>query len=71
MSGTTDKIKGLANEAAGKAKQGIGNAVGSEKLRQEGAAQELKGDAQKLAGDTKNAIKDKADKVADAIDRKF
>lgn len=69
MSGTTDKIKGLANEAAGKAKQGIGNAVGSEKLRQEGAAQELKGDAQKLKGDAKNAIKDGADRVADAADK--
>lgn len=69
MSGTTDKIKGYANEAAGKTKQGIGNAVGSEKLRQEGAAQELKGDAQKLKGDVKNAVKDGADKVSDAVNR--
>jgi uncharacterized protein YjbJ (UPF0337 family) len=30
---------------AGKAKQGVGNLVGSGKLKKEGAAQELKSDA--------------------------
>ena len=44
MSGTTDKISGIANEAMGKAKQGVGSAVGSEKLKGEGAAQD--GDSQ-------------------------
>lgn len=29
MGSTTDKIKGTANEAIGKAKQGIGEATGS------------------------------------------
>ena len=46
MSGNTDKAAGIANEAAGKIKQGVGKAVGSDKLQGEGAAQELKGDAQ-------------------------
>ena len=46
MSGNTDKASGIANEAAGKVKQGVGNAVGSDKLKGEGAAQEAKGDAQ-------------------------
>jgi uncharacterized protein YjbJ (UPF0337 family) len=69
MSGTTDKISGIANEAVGKAKQGIGNVVGSEKLKGEGAAQELKGDAQKAVGDAKNAVKDGANKAADAINK--
>jgi uncharacterized protein YjbJ (UPF0337 family) len=32
--------------AIGKAKQGIGKAVGSDKMKAKGAAQELKGDAQ-------------------------
>ena len=68
MSGTTDKAAGLANEAAGKIKQGVGKAVGSDKLQGEGAAQELKGDAQQLKGDAKNAIKDK---VADAANKKL
>jgi uncharacterized protein YjbJ (UPF0337 family) len=71
MSGNTDKVSGMANEAAGKIKQGVGKAVGSDKLRGEGAAQELRGDAQKLKGDTKNAIKDGVNKVADAANKKL
>jgi uncharacterized protein YjbJ (UPF0337 family) len=47
MGSTADKASGLANEAIGKVKQGIGSVVGSEKLKEEGAAQELKGAAQK------------------------
>ena len=46
MSGNTDKAAGMANEAAGKIKQGVGKAVGSDKLQSEGAGQEAKGDAQ-------------------------
>jgi uncharacterized protein YjbJ (UPF0337 family) len=69
MSGTTDKISGIANEAIGKAKQGVGSVVGSEKLKGEGAAQEIKGDAQKAVGDAKNAVKDGANKVADAVNK--
>jgi uncharacterized protein YjbJ (UPF0337 family) len=38
MGSTTDKIAGVANEAAGKVKQGVGNVVGSDKLKVEGAA---------------------------------
>jgi uncharacterized protein YjbJ (UPF0337 family) len=63
MSSTTDKIKGLANEAVGNVKQGIGNATGSDKLKAEGHAQELKGDAQKATGDVKDGAKHVADKV--------
>lgn len=66
MSELTDKAKGLANEAAGKVKQGIGSATGSERLQAEGAAQEAKGDAQKAVGDAKGAVKDTASNVADA-----
>lgn len=62
MSGTTDKIKGMANEAAGNVKQGLGKLTGDEKLRAEGLAQEAKGDAQKTVGDLKNKLKDAADK---------
>ena len=40
MGATTDKIKGVTNEAVGKAKQGVGEAVGSDKLQGEGAVQE-------------------------------
>ena len=30
MGSTADKVKGYANEAAGKAKQGVGKAVGND-----------------------------------------
>jgi uncharacterized protein YjbJ (UPF0337 family) len=69
MSSMTDKASGLANEAIGKTKQGVGDLVGSDKLKAEGAAQELKGDAQKAAGDAKAAVKDAANKAADAINK--
>jgi uncharacterized protein YjbJ (UPF0337 family) len=62
---------GLANEAVGKAKQGIGDVVGSDKLKAEGAAQELKGDAQKATGDAKAAVKDATNKAAAAITKKL
>jgi len=60
----TDKIKGQANELAGKAKQGIGEATGSDKLKGEGAIQEAKGHGQQALGNAKEAVKDVADKVA-------
>ncbi len=63
MSSTTDKIKGLANEAVGNVKQGIGSATGNEKLQAEGKSQELKGEAQKTTGNVKDGIKNAADTV--------
>ena len=53
MGATTDKIKGTANEAVGKAKQGIGEATGSDRLQGEGVIQEVKGKGQKAMGDAK------------------
>jgi hypothetical protein len=46
MGATTDKVKGAANEAIGKAKQGAGEATGSDRLKGEGAVQEVKGKGQ-------------------------
>ena len=63
---TSDQIKGTANEAIGKAKQGIGEAVGSDKLEGEGAIQEVKGKGQKAVGDAKEATKAGVDKAAAA-----
>ena len=69
MGATTDKIKGTANEAMGKAKQGIGEATGSDRLQGEGAAQELKGKGQKAMGDAKEATKDAVNKAAAAANK--
>ena len=35
MGATADKVKGVANEAIGKAKQGVGEATGSDRLQGE------------------------------------
>ena len=69
MGSTTDKIKGTANEAMGKAKQGIGEATGSERLKGEGAVQEVKGKGQKAMGDAKEATKDAVNKAAAAANK--
>lgn len=63
MSSTGDKVKGVANEAVGNVKQGVGKATGNNKLRAEGTAQEIKGDAQKKVADAKDAVKKGVDKV--------
>jgi uncharacterized protein YjbJ (UPF0337 family) len=69
MGATTDKIKGAANEAMGKAKQGIGEATGSERLQGEGAVQEIKGKGQKAVGDAKQATKDAVNHAAGAANK--
>lgn len=52
----TDKIKGTANELAGKAKRAIGDATDRPDIRAEGDAQEATGDLQKAKGEVKGAI---------------
>jgi len=71
MGSTSDKISGLANEAVGNVKQGIGKVTGNESLRAEGAAQELKGETQQTVGDAKAAVKKGADDLSDATHRKL
>jgi uncharacterized protein YjbJ (UPF0337 family) len=71
MGSTTDKIKGTANEAVGKAKQKVGEATGSEEMQGEGALQEAKGKGQKTLGDAKDIAKDAIHKVANAVNRKL
>ncbi|MBV7515430.1 uncharacterized protein YjbJ (UPF0337 family) [Pseudomonas sp. 478] len=63
MSSTGDKVKGMANEAAGNVKQGVGKATGNEKMRSEGVAQERKGEAQQAVGKVKDALKKGIDKA--------
>jgi uncharacterized protein YjbJ (UPF0337 family) len=66
MGSTADKIKGGTNEAVGKAKQGIGEATGSDRLQGEGVMQEVKGKGQKAVGEAKDAAKDAANRAAAA-----
>ena len=69
MGSTTDKVKGAANEAIGKAKQKVGEAVGSDKLKVEGLVQE--GEGQQALGDAKAAAKEAVDKAAGYAHRKL
>jgi len=63
MTSASDKIKGVANEAVGKAKQAVGSVTGDSKLRAKGVMQEAKGDAQKAEGEVKDAVKKAIDKA--------
>ena len=69
MSSSTDKIKGLANEAIGNAKQSLGKPTGNDNLRAEGVVQEAKGEAQQAIGKAKDAVKDVADAVKKQTDK--
>jgi uncharacterized protein YjbJ (UPF0337 family) len=69
MGATADKIKGATNEAIGKAKQGIGEATGSDRLQGEGVIQEVKGKSQKAIGDAEEAAKDAVNKAAAAANK--
>ena len=54
MSSTTDKIKGLANEAVGNIKQGVGSATGNEDLQAEGQVDKTTADAKQHGQDAGN-----------------
>jgi len=56
MSDFTDKIKGTANEAIGKAKVAVGNSMDNPKMVAKGAAQEIKGKAQQVIGAVKSEL---------------
>ena len=63
MSSTTDKIKGMANEAAGNVKQAAGKLTGNDRLKVDGALQERKGEAQQTVGKAKDAVKKVVDRA--------
>ena len=54
---TTDKLVSAANQAAGKVKEGLGNATGSKELELEGLTQEAKGKTELLRDDEVAAVK--------------
>ncbi len=63
MGSISDKAQGYANQAAGKVKKAVGEAVDSPKMEVEGSAQEAKGRVQVAAGKAKDAVKDKIDRL--------
>lgn len=57
--GLDDKIDNKAQEAAGKAKQGMGEATGDEDLKAEGQADETKADIKQAGEKIKDAFRKK------------
>ena len=57
-----DRIEGGAKAAKGSIKEAIGQIIGSETTRAEGAAEKATGKAQEAAGKGKDALRDAAKK---------
>lgn len=64
-----DRIKGKAEDIAGRVKRQAGEWTGDEKTQAEGAADQLKGKARNMMGRAKDAARDASDDQED-VDRK-
>ena len=71
MGSMSDKASGIANEAIGNVKQGVGKVVGNEKLQAEGKLQEIKGEGQQALGKAKDTVKDGAAAASDYANKKL
>jgi uncharacterized protein YjbJ (UPF0337 family) len=58
-----DRIKGKAEDIAGRVNRQTGEWTGDEKTQAEGAADQLKGKARNMMGKAKDAARDAADDV--------
>jgi uncharacterized protein YjbJ (UPF0337 family) len=56
-----DRVKGAAKTVTGKAKTAVGKALGDEKLKNEGRADQVAGKVQNVVGGIKDTMRD-ADK---------
>jgi uncharacterized protein YjbJ (UPF0337 family) len=65
-----DRIKGEANDVAGRVKRQVGEWTGDKETQAEGAAQQVKGKVQNAWGKTKDAVRDATDDAkSDDVDR--
>lgn len=58
--GTGNKIKGTAEELAGKAQQGLGDLTNNREMQAKGEAKEMKGKMEKGAGEAENRLNEAA-----------
>ena len=56
-----DRAEGSAKQLGGKIKQGAGELIGDEKLKNEGRADEAEGKVQNAWGSAKDAVRDALD----------
>ena len=52
----TDQVSGKFDQVKGKVKQGVGEAVGNQKLANEGVVDQVKGSAREVYGNVKDAV---------------
>ena len=57
-----DRVKGSAKTVTGKAKTAVGKALGDEKLKNEGRADQVKGKAQNIVGGIKDKMRESDEK---------
>lgn len=55
-----DRMKGSLKEAKGHVKETAGKAMGDEKLKREGQADQVEGKVQNVVGGIKDAVKDQS-----------
>ncbi len=53
-----DRVKGAAKNVGGKIKEGVGKALGDEKMKNEGRADQVGGKVQNTVGGVKDAVRD-------------
>jgi uncharacterized protein YjbJ (UPF0337 family) len=58
-----DRVKGMIDDAAGRAKRQVGEWTGNPDAQAEGAMQQIKGKAEKVLGSVKDAARDAKEKV--------
>ena len=62
-----DESKGKLDQVKGRVKQGIGNAIGDERMHDEGVVDEAAGDVQEGVGKLKRKVGDAVKNVGDRI----
>ncbi|WGT46817.1 CsbD family protein [Tessaracoccus lacteus] len=61
-------IDDAAQEAVGKAKEGVGEAIGNEDLRQDGVKDRIEANAKQVADDAKRRMGDVGSGLADTVE---
>jgi len=57
-----DKIKGMADQTMGAAKEAVGKAIGDTRLEAEGKIDKVKGKIESAVGDAKGVLRDLRDR---------
>ncbi len=65
----SDRIKGKADDIAGRVKRQVGEWTGDTETQAEGAAQQVKGKVENAWGKTKDAVRDVADDAKRHVDK--